>query len=207
MDVQMPVMDGLEATRLVRSAERAVRNHQIPIIAMTAHAIEGDRQKCLEVGMNDYVSKPVSPQALAEVLKQWLPPTAAQGANASAAAEPATALPPADLAVVFDRAGFVARMMHDEALVQLVSQSFMQDIPLQLKTLDSLLHAGDALALQRHAHSVKGAFANVGAERLREAAFKIEQAARANDLPAAAGYMRGLPSQFDELKQAMTQVS
>jgi len=204
MDVQMPVMDGLEATRWVRSAECAVRNHQIPIIAMTAHAIEGDRQKCLEAGMNDYVSKPVSPQALAEVLKQWLPPTAAQGAKASAAAEPATAPPPADRAVVFDRAGFFSRMMDDEGLVRLVAQSFLQDMPLQLATLDALLQAGDALALQRHAHSVKGAFANVGAEHLRKVALQIEQAAGTNDLPAAAGYMRGIPCQFDELKQAMT---
>ncbi|MEI6604572.1 MAG: response regulator [Verrucomicrobiota bacterium] len=207
MDVQMPVMDGLEATRLIRSTESAVRNHQIPIIAMTAHAIEGDRQKCLDAGMNDYVSKPVSPQSLAEVLKKCLPSTAAQSASSAAAGESSPAQPSQDLTVVFDREGFLARMMNDEALVEVVSKGFLQDIPHQLKTFDSLLLADDAPALQRHAHSVKGAFANVGAERLREVAFKIEQAARAADLPAAASYMRGLQSQFDELKQAMTQNS
>jgi len=205
MDVQMPVMDGLEATRMVRSAERAVRNHQIPIIAMTAHAIAGDRQKCLEAGMSDYVSKPVSPQVLAEVLKQWLPPTAAQGATGCAAAEPAPPAPASELAVVFDRAGFSARMMHDEALVQLVCQGFLQDIPLQLSVLQDLLDAGDPRAVQRHAHSIKGACANVGAERLRELALKIEQAARADDLPSAAAHMPGLQRQFDKLKRAMTQ--
>ena len=73
MDVQMPVMDGLEATREIRRAHSAVRNHHLPIIAMTANAIQGDREKCLEAGMSDYVSKPVSPQALAAVLDQWLP--------------------------------------------------------------------------------------------------------------------------------------
>ena len=73
MDVQMPKMDGLEATRIIRDPQSPVLNHQVPIIAMTAHAITGDRNRCLESGMNDYVSKPVSPQALAEALNTWLP--------------------------------------------------------------------------------------------------------------------------------------
>jgi CheY-like chemotaxis protein/HPt (histidine-containing phosphotransfer) domain-containing protein len=73
MDVLMPEMDGLEATRHIRNQQSAVRNHQIPIIAMTANAMQGDRGKCLEAGMNDYVSKPISPQALAEALDRWLP--------------------------------------------------------------------------------------------------------------------------------------
>jgi CheY-like chemotaxis protein len=73
MDVQMPEMDGLEATRRIRNPQSAVINHGIPIIAMTAHAMQGDRERCLEAGMNDYVTKPVSPQALAEALDKWLP--------------------------------------------------------------------------------------------------------------------------------------
>ena len=73
MDVQMPEMNGLEATRHIRNPQSAVRNHQIPIIAMTAGAMQGDREKCLEAGMNDYVSKPISPQTLAEALDRWLP--------------------------------------------------------------------------------------------------------------------------------------
>jgi len=73
MDVQMPVMDGLEATRQIRGTQSTVRNPLLPIIAMTANAIQGDRNKCLEAGMSDYVSKPVSPQGLAAVLGKWLP--------------------------------------------------------------------------------------------------------------------------------------
>ena len=82
MDVQMPEMNGLEATRHIRNPQSAVRNHQIPIIAMTAGAMQGDREKCLEAGMNDYVSKPISPQALAEALDKWLPREAAADAKA-----------------------------------------------------------------------------------------------------------------------------
>jgi CheY-like chemotaxis protein len=73
MDVQMPEMNGIEASRHIRNPHSAVRNHRIPIIAMTAGAMQGDREKCLEAGMNDYVSKPISPQALAEALDRWLP--------------------------------------------------------------------------------------------------------------------------------------
>jgi PAS domain S-box-containing protein len=73
MDVQMPEMDGLEATQEIRNPQSAVRNHQIPIIAMTAHAMQGDREKCIGAGMNDYLTKPVFPQALVDVLEKWLP--------------------------------------------------------------------------------------------------------------------------------------
>ncbi len=72
MDVQMPVLDGMEATRQIRDPQSAVLDHAIPIIAMTAEAMQGDREKCLEAGMNDYVAKPVTPQALAERLERWL---------------------------------------------------------------------------------------------------------------------------------------
>ncbi len=73
MDMQMPEMDGLEATRIIRDPLSPVMNHQIPVIAMTANAMRGDRQRCLEAGMNDYISKPVSPQALVDALNKWLP--------------------------------------------------------------------------------------------------------------------------------------
>jgi len=72
MDVQMPKMDGFEATKEIRSPNSKVNNHSIPIVAMTAHAMKGDREKCIESGMNDYVSKPINPKALAEVLDKWL---------------------------------------------------------------------------------------------------------------------------------------
>jgi CheY-like chemotaxis protein len=73
MDLQMPEMDGLEATRQIRNPHSPVKNHEVPIIAMTANAMASDREECLDAGMNDYVSKPVSRRALAEALDRWLP--------------------------------------------------------------------------------------------------------------------------------------
>jgi len=91
MDVQMPEMDGIEATRRIRSPRSAACDPRVPIIAMTANAMAGDRQKCLDAQMNDYVSKPVSPQSLAEVLQRWLPGTTDPGeqpSDLSASADP-----------------------------------------------------------------------------------------------------------------------
>jgi CheY-like chemotaxis protein len=71
MDVQMPEMDGFEATEIIRSPGSGVLNYNVPIIAMTAHAMKGDEQKCIDLGMNDYLSKPIEPQILLEKLKYW----------------------------------------------------------------------------------------------------------------------------------------
>jgi CheY-like chemotaxis protein len=73
MDVQMPEMDGYEATQVIRDPRSAVLNHDVPIIALTAHAMQGDRERCLQMGMNDYLSKPIRPDELAMALERWLP--------------------------------------------------------------------------------------------------------------------------------------
>ncbi|HEY5529056.1 MAG TPA: response regulator, partial [Thermoleophilia bacterium] len=215
MDVQMPTMDGIEATGHIRDPQSAVRNHGIPIIAMTAHAMQGDRERCLAAGMNDYVTKPVSPQALAEALARWLPsedtarPTAVSAAPevavlakaAPAAAEPADADEPET--VVFDRAGVVARMMDDEDLARTVVEGFLEDIPRQIEVLRRCLDTGDAEGATRQAHTIKGASANVGGEALRAVALEMEKAGQVGDLAAAMTHMPDLVSRFARLKVAM----
>jgi len=207
MDVQMPEMDGLEATRRIRNPQSAIANRQIPIIAMTAHAMQGDRETCLEAGMNDYVSKPVSAQALAEALDRWLPKeTAATIQQAPGAPEEtASASAPEPQTPVFDKAGMMAGLMDDEELVRTVARVFLADIPRQLEALRGYLQAGDASGAERQAHSIKGASARVRGEALRAVAFVMERAANARDLDTVKARMAELEAQFDRLKQAMTE--
>ena len=234
MDVQMPVMDGLEATRQIRQAEPAACNWRIPIIGMSAHAMQGDRERFLQAAMDDCVFKPISCEALTKVLQQWLPnphgksgggpERAGSAAARDGAAEtalvglgrllepkaPERARSPMVVgirvpAVVFDKAGFAGRLRDDGAVMERVCVVFLQDIPRQIAALKAYLAAGDAPRCQRQAHSIRGASATVGAERLREVACAIEQAAAAADLAVASRHLAGLDACFEELRQAMSQ--
>jgi signal transduction histidine kinase/DNA-binding response OmpR family regulator/HPt (histidine-containing phosphotransfer) domain-containing protein len=207
MDLQMPEMDGIEATRRIRAPESAVANHLIPVIAMTAHAMQGDRERCLEAGMNDYVTKPVDPEALARVLARWLTeekPAAAE--RLPAEPEVTVSLPPREPEMaLFDRQGMMARLMDDEDLAHEVVDCFLEDIPRQIAALRNFIEEGDTNGAERQAHTIKGAAANVGGERLREAAYKIEMAARGEfPLESVKACLADLEGQFDALRLAMT---
>jgi signal transduction histidine kinase/CheY-like chemotaxis protein len=208
MDVQMPVMDGLEATRKIREVEgkRESGRGFIPIIALTAHTMQGDRERCLEAGMNDYLGKPISVQALGSVLDKWLP-------QAVAATTERAPEPPAETASVaakepetpvFDKAGLMARLMGDEDLAKKLVLIFLQDIPRQLDALRGYLEAGNAPDAARQSHSLKGASASVGGEALRAVAFEIEKDCNSGDLDAARARLAELEVQFAALKEAMS---
>ena len=207
MDVQMPEMDGLEATRQIRNPQSAVRNHQIPIIAMTAHALKGDRERCLEAGMNDYVTKPVDPQALAETLEKWLPrettATKKQLPGKPEDTPPFSVQEPE--APVFDRAGVMVRMMDDEDLFRMVIEAFLDDIPKQIEVLRGYLEDGDAPGTERQAHTIKGVSANIGGECLRAVAFEMEKAARSGDMEYVRAHLPELERQFARLKETMNE--
>ena len=202
MDVQMPQMDGLEATRIIRDPQSPVLNHKVPIIAMTAHALQGDRRNCLQAGMNDYLTKPVSPQALAEALNAWLPldtPETRTGVPASNV----SACESVPEARVFDRAGLVARLMDDEALADSILARFLESTPPQIDSLQKALSSRDGDAAERTAHAIKGAASNVGGEQLQQVASAVEQAAHAGDLITATNLLADLQKQFERLKAAI----
>ena len=203
MDVQMPEMDGYEATRHLRDPHSSVLNHQIPIIAMTANAMQGDREKCLRAGMNDYVSKPIMPQALAEALDKWLPQDIPSTMTQTPGPSEVRVPPDATEAPVFDTRGMMARLMGDEALAHKIMKGFLEDIPKQIETLKTYLNAGDIARAERQAHTIKGASANVGGEALRVTAFEMEKMAKAGDLEAGLDRLPMLESQFALLKKAM----
>ncbi|MCA1997279.1 MAG: response regulator, partial [Armatimonadetes bacterium] len=171
MDVQMPVLDGFEATRRIRSGEAGVPNPRIPIVAMTAHAMQGDRERCLEAGMDDYVSKPVSKEALAQALRRWL----------GSAGEAAPSEPPHAPTAVWDVESMLHRLGGDLELAVDVLRAYLDDVPQRLADLRDASERGEGQRAKAIAHTVKGASANVGAEAVREAAAQIESAAAAGE--------------------------
>ena len=221
MDMQMPVMNGLEATKIIRNYESeitnmaktgdplspfAIRNSSlpIPIIAMTANALQGDREKCLEAGMNDYVSKPVSPQVLAVRLEKWLPKDKIEDERLKEDQGPAKAQEEETVEPsVWNKQRLLDLLMGDEDMTAIILNAFLVDIPLQIQSLKTFLKAGDVRGAERQAHTIKGASANVGAERLQAVAFEMEKAAIAKDMTVVDSFMHELESQFDRLKEAM----
>ncbi len=195
MDCQMPEMDGYRAAAMIRSADSAVRNHQIPIIAMTARAMPGDRETCIAAGMNDYIAKPVAPHELAAVIARWLAPgpsrpgPAAQDAGAGLA-------PESGEKQIFDRDDLYERLGGFDDLVREVIQAFLDDTPGQLITLRQGLGKEDADLVRRQAHSIKGAAGNAGAPALQETAAAIDTLSRGRNLAPVAPLVDRLEHQF-----------
>ncbi len=204
MDVQMPGMDGVEATRRIRDAASDVRDHDVPVVALTAHAMAEDREVCLAAGMDDYLSKPIRPDELAAALARWTGRRAgrepavglAHEAPAAAAASPPMARPAAPAAApvaaaaageppVFDAAVLLNLLGGDEAAAAEITAEFVKDVPLRAAALRAALAADDAELARREAHTLKGASANVGAEALRAAAYAAEQACGTGSLAQA----------------------
>jgi signal transduction histidine kinase/DNA-binding response OmpR family regulator len=204
MDVQMPGMDGLQATAEIRNPKSAVLNHDTPIIAMTAHAMVSDRDQCLAAGMNDYLSKPISVSALVEALEKWLKPKNAGPAPAEpkpeSKADPASAEPAMP---VFDRAALMERMMDDTELARTVIEGFLGDIPGQIDQLKGHVLANEVQGVAQQAHKIKGASGAVGGKALWAVASALEQAGKAGNLPVIAARMGDLERQFVQLEQAL----
>ena len=209
MDCQMPEMDGYQATARIRDPQSKCLCHTIPIVAVTANAMQGDREKCLQAGMDDYVSKPVSSAALAAVLDKWLPQETAAvrvPAPSGTEGEPVAACTEATETPVFNRAGMMERMMDDEELAREVATGFLGELPGKIALLKSFLESGDSAGIQFQAHAIKGGAATVCGEALRAVAFAMEKAGKAEDVNTARALMANLEIQFDQLQQAMAEI-
>ena len=182
MDCQMPDMDGFETTRRIRAGEAGPEHLDVPIIALTANAIKGDREHCLAAGMNDYISKPFNSKKLAELLGLWggeAPPADHIG-NANPAATNGST-DPATEPRVFDRTDFFRRTMEDEALAKRVAQGFLTQLGTQMSAVRQTIAGGDCAAVAGLAHQLKGAAGTVGGEALRRKAGDLEWLAQSGD--------------------------
>ncbi len=200
MDVQMPEMDGLEATGEIRDKASAVLNHGVPIIAMTAHAMQKDRNRCLEAGMNDYVSKPLDRMVLAEAIERWLSETAQFNKP-----EPTRLVPSEESSekIIFDKADMMDRLDGDGELFAVVMSAFAETMPQYFAELQEALGGNDAEAVYRAGHTIKGASANVSAEAMRKVALLVEQSGKARDVAGAAELFENLKKEFELFKKAL----
>ncbi len=196
MDCQMPVMDGFTATLQIRDPQSGVRDCTIPVIAMTANAMQGDRERCLEAGMDDYIAKPVDPSKLHRALEQWLPEHCASDAAEEGVTSPSPAEP------IFDYAAMSKRLMDDKALVHTV-ETFLTDLPLQFEQLKLAIAADDLQQAAAQAHKIKGASANMGGMVLSSLALKMERSGKAGDLNTVRQELPELEQQIIQLKAAM----
>ncbi|MGA2696784.1 MAG: response regulator, partial [Terriglobales bacterium] len=189
MDVQMPEMDGLTATRAIREAERITGGH-VPIFAMTAHAMTGDRERCLAAGMDGYLTKPMRMNEVAEVLA-GISDAGAKAmeagsiqARSESAAKPSKAGAGKSLSLrpPWNRAEAIERLGGDEDLFQELCQIFLEESPRLLRELKDALAAGNAEDAMRAAHSLKGETGYLSAPEAMSAARELEELARSNSL-------------------------
>lgn len=180
MDCQMPEMDGYDATRAVREGKAGEENKQLPIIAMTANAMQGDREKCTLAGMDDYITKPISISVLKAILIKWL--LKAEILEPSNTKQPILKQPTPPQLPLWDESDALHRLGNNDALLNKIIESFQNDGSKSFTSLVKALEANNAENTQLHAHSLKGSAGNVSALRLQKIAQYLEEAAQNKDL-------------------------
>ncbi len=194
MDVQMPEMDGLEATAAIREREKA-SGGRVPIVAMTAHAMKGDRERCLAAGMDAYLSKPVETKALLLTIERVV-----RGAPAEAEV-PADSLPGST--AVLDERSLLDRVGGDRQLLAELARIFLADSPQMMAAIRSAVQQRDAAALRRAAHTLKGSVANFSASGAVEAALRLETMGGDGDLDGVEAAWSRLEEEIARVHEAV----
>jgi CheY-like chemotaxis protein len=175
MDCQMPVLDGYQTSREIRKREDATMGTHIPIVAMTAHAMQGDRERCLAAGMDDYLAKPITREEIDEMLRRWLP-SAGVEAEAASAGPGASTPAPANPVLEDSRIRELRTLFPGDELKQ-VLRELEEDVAAQMQRIDSALRAGDGDEVADAAHRVLNSARMVGAANLVQAAAALEDTA------------------------------
>ena len=200
MDIQMPEMDGLRATALIREKEKVTGDH-IPIIALTAHAMKGDRERCLEAGMDEYISKPISPDALLKAIHTLMPAKlekAAPGVNSHPETGPNDMLNRKALLDAFD---------NDPNFFKEVVDIFVNDYPAMITTLQESISENDAALMQRTAHSLKGMLRNFQAEAAALKALKLEELGRDGSFTGARACSEELAADLAAIEKRLKEIA
>jgi two-component system, sensor histidine kinase and response regulator len=192
--VQMPEMDGLEATEAIRRREMLTGKH-VPIIAMTAHAMKGDRERCLAAGMDAYISKPVHIEELFQVTEGLT----RRGGPIDRSPDPGPLA-----AATIDREAALLRVDGDEAMLADLAKLFCDESPRMLSVIEEAITLKSADALERGAHSLKGSVATFSAQPACDLALKLERLGRANEFGDAKRIFDLLSAEMERVKLALT---
>ena len=203
MDIQMPEMDGYQATAAIRHLERgsddAPPRTKTPIIALTAHATEDDKQKCLEAGMDDFLTKPLQRGDLLQTISKWLAP---QGFATAPQQECHASRPTSeDAPVDFEKA--IKEFDGQRELVFSIIREFSDDIKNQIESMNVALAGNDTETIRKEAHSIKGGAANIHARRLSQTAKKIEELAKAGELDEIPKAFVDLVEENERMRKAL----
>jgi CheY-like chemotaxis protein/HPt (histidine-containing phosphotransfer) domain-containing protein len=208
MDCQMPEMDGFAATAAVRQGEAGTGRH-VPIIAMTANALQGDRERCLAAGMDDYLSKPVQSEALLAMVQKWVPSLAEAVFQPPSPAAPTPPVARAVQAPALDLAIFAALQAlgdDDPLFLPGIIEQFVHDAAAHLATLHLAADTGDARTLERTAHTLKSISATLGATGMTALCGELQKLGRADSLTGAAACIEQLGCECARVQQALTQI-
>jgi two-component system sensor histidine kinase/response regulator len=200
MDVQMPVMDGLEATKAIRNSEFKTRN--IPIVAMTAHAMKEDRERCLAAGMDDYVSKPIKPEELFEVIEKLANRLRDKDNKAEKTPSASKNNMPA-AKDIFDISRALEVVDGDRDLFKEIVNLFLENLPDSIAQIREAVANSDANTLDKTAHSLKGSVGNFGISRAFEAAYRLEIIGKEGKLVGADVALFELEKEITDLEAAM----
>jgi signal transduction histidine kinase/CheY-like chemotaxis protein/HPt (histidine-containing phosphotransfer) domain-containing protein len=191
MDVQMPEVDGIEATRKVREMEG--NEQHTPIVAMTAHVMREDKERCLDSGMDDYIAKPIRPSELLDMVEKWIQenPSEADGTSDLDIPDPS----------VLDMGDALERFDGDREFFGEVLEDFLESGSVQVRILEQAVRDGDYERLEREAHSLKGAAANLSASRLSKIALELEIMGRTHSLDGAESRIRDIEREIESIQR------
>lgn len=202
MDCQMPGIDGYETTRLIRRGRIGFTNTAIPIVAMTANAMKGDKERCLDAGMDDYLTKPIDPNIVENKVAQW----AKVEKTVELSTAPKVELPPTintGESVVWKKEEFQARAKGKQARIMRLIGMFIDEMPNRISRVELSVDAGDMEALMSVSHEIKGVSGNLGAERLQHASAEMETAAKSQDLDLIEDILARVKNEYSEIERLM----
>jgi CheY-like chemotaxis protein/HPt (histidine-containing phosphotransfer) domain-containing protein len=210
MDCQMPELDGYEATRQIRRAEAQSGRH-VPIIAMTAHAMQGDREACLSAGMDDYISKPVTMERLEAVVRHWMPKVKVQAQSPEPAVSTASQPDPSpangasvDFKVIEDLRSMQGS---DPTFLRQLVTTFFSQSGLLLENMRSAVSRSDAESLRQSAHKLKGGCGVLGVKNLANICYDAEMQARTGRLDGALEKVERAEAEYERVKAALESVA